>query len=134
MGSALTVLLSISRDINLALLGTILIKSFFNPFQLELSWIFVIMLFIIIVPFLVIQMPQFFADLTNYYAFPLPAALEILLVYILSFVLYRISDKPSNILVPIFFLSIYTLLVGQSLWPSDTFDGRAAKIFWNGLL
>jgi hypothetical protein len=133
MGSALTVLLSVSREINLVLLGTILIKSFYNPLQLGSYWIFLIMFFIMLLPY-VIEMPKIFTDLTNYYAFPLPAALEILLVYILSFILYKINgESASNMSIMIYLLVLYTLAVGTSLYPSDTFDGMAAKNFWANL-
>jgi hypothetical protein len=132
MGSALTVLLSVSRQLNLTLLGTILIKQFYNPLQLQTYWIFLIMLFIIMLP-MFNEMPRIFTDLTNYYYAPLPAALEILLVYILAFMLYRITGDSANMPLMIYLLVVYSIWVAYSLYPSDSFDGTAAKNFWRDL-
>lgn len=132
MGSALTVLLSISRIMSLILLLIILIKQFYN---VDMS---VILVFSIIV-IMSLRTAQF-DKIQNYWESPLPPSLEIALVYLLLFIMYK-SDTYKynydyglgNMMNPILAITIlYTLCVIYSFFPPvGEFDRMAANRYWS---
>lgn len=135
MGSALTVLLSISRYINISLLGTILISTFFNPLNISWEIILGLLIFLCILPGLIYdsQIGTIIGNLTNYYSFTLPPALEVSLVYILFYILYNnIANRTQGSAFLIIIL-LYTFCVYRSFFPPNdgSADSIAANMYWN---
>lgn len=108
MGSALTVTLSITRTLNLTLLSFLLVN---------VPNIYILPLFIIL----------FAINVLNYFTYPLPMAVELMLPYILLILIGRKQGKLGNL----FYIGIVHLwFVYTALYPTSSFDKSAANTFW----
>ena len=125
MGSALTVLLSVSRSLNLSLATTILLELV-SPYKISPS------LSVVILFFLFIALSGSGMPLMNYYEYQLPKAVELILVYVLLGLLYFITrDEPMFFIITAL---VFSVGVYASLFPTGEFDKRAASNFWEGPL
>lgn len=122
MGSALTVLLSITRDLSIILgtsLGiTKLAKFQYSTILMTVFWIYVILRYILGAD----------ASIMNYFSTPLPSYIELIIPYVILLVTWL--TVPESHKLVIFILFAYTLGVIFALFPSNEFDKMAANKFW----
>lgn len=130
MGSALTVLLGFTRDLNIILLVSLLVHMILNiPYRYVLITVFGLMCLRYI--WLSASISADIFDIFNYYATPLPDYLELILPYILLLVTYYYVKDTKSIMLAIGV--IYSIFLVMALFPSSSFDRMAASNFWSRL-
>jgi len=130
MGSALTILLSTTRELNV--FAAIVIASHFLFPQANTTHIayivgFLVLLLIICNPFPIELNPL------NHFSMPVPDIIEIIIFYILMFVMYKQQIiSPRQVLIV---LGLYTYFVYVALFPRGNagIDVVAARGFWSRL-